>query len=384
MNNKEAICKINIKNEYAELKSLVVGHADQNFRFPGKNEDLSADYMHDYGGGGFDYMDETSEKTSIFEDFNSKNYEKFPIELINEENVNLNNFANKLSDFGIKVYRPERRNLSSNNSDMDIDYSASQFWRTRTYMQGRCPRDLILIVENKVIICPTIFRGRRKEIEYFYSEILENIKNNCSDVEIIDLRQYSLLKDDVFKLDNYDDSNHCIVSEAEPIFDAASVLKISEKKLLYQISNFSNYKGLDLLQTILPDFEIIPLKNWYNGLHIDSTISILNNKCILFNPTRCTYDLCKQTFSKHGFIKFIACPDNVYDHGHKYISTSSKWIAMNLLVIDPELAIVDEKQTELMSILKSECNINSVPVHIPLGRDFGGGAHCITLDLERE
>jgi hypothetical protein len=62
---------------------------------------------------------------------------------------------------------------------------------------------------------------------------------------------------------------------------------------------------------------------------------------------------------------------------------ASKWIAMNMLVVDPETVIVDKHQTNLMNMLEIY-NFTVIPLELRHSRTLGGGFHCVTLDLVRE
>jgi N-dimethylarginine dimethylaminohydrolase len=62
---------------------------------------------------------------------------------------------------------------------------------------------------------------------------------------------------------------------------------------------------------------------------------------------------------------------------------ASKWIAMNMLAVDPETVIIDSAQTELITILKSK-GIDSIPLTLSHSRTLGGGFHCVTLDTRRQ
>jgi glycine amidinotransferase/scyllo-inosamine-4-phosphate amidinotransferase 1 len=62
---------------------------------------------------------------------------------------------------------------------------------------------------------------------------------------------------------------------------------------------------------------------------------------------------------------------------------ASKWIAMNMLVVDPETVIVDSQQTALIKTLLSR-DFNVIPMTLRHSRTLGGGFHCVTLDLVRE
>jgi glycine amidinotransferase/scyllo-inosamine-4-phosphate amidinotransferase 1 len=61
---------------------------------------------------------------------------------------------------------------------------------------------------------------------------------------------------------------------------------------------------------------------------------------------------------------------------------ASKWIAMNMLALNPETVIIDAAQTELITILKKH-KIDSIPLTLSHSRTLGGGFHCVTLDTRR-
>jgi len=67
---------------------------------------------------------------------------------------------------------------------------------------------------------------------------------------------------------------------------------------------------------------------------------------------------------------------------HEY-PYASKWIAMNMLVVDPETVIVDRHQTELIKTLESY-RFRVIPHELRHSRTLGGGFHCVTLDLVRQ
>jgi glycine amidinotransferase/scyllo-inosamine-4-phosphate amidinotransferase 1 len=61
---------------------------------------------------------------------------------------------------------------------------------------------------------------------------------------------------------------------------------------------------------------------------------------------------------------------------------ASKWIAMNMLVVDPATVIVDRHQAELIKTLESY-RFTVIPLELRHSRTLGGGFHCVTLDLLR-
>ena len=68
--------------------------------------------------------------------------------------------------------------------------------------------------------------------------------------------------------------------------------------------------------------------------------------------------------------------------GSNIDSVSSKWIGMNILSVDPQTVIVDERQVPLIRQLE-KLGLTPVPIRFRHSY-FMGGIHCSTLDTVRE
>jgi N-dimethylarginine dimethylaminohydrolase len=126
-----------------------------------------------------------------------------------------------------------------------------------------------------------------------------------------------------------------------------------------------------------PDVEI-ELCNFYAGVHIDSTIVPLREGVVMLNASRVNFDKVPQVFD--GWQKIWV--NDVVAQGFYEYPYASKWIAMNMLVVDPNTVICDRNQTELIKTLKSY-RFEVIPLELRHSRTLGGGFHCVTLDLER-
>jgi glycine amidinotransferase/scyllo-inosamine-4-phosphate amidinotransferase 1 len=62
---------------------------------------------------------------------------------------------------------------------------------------------------------------------------------------------------------------------------------------------------------------------------------------------------------------------------------ASKWIALNMLVIDPQTVIVDAAQREIITMLE-QMKFTVIPHTLRHSRTLGGGFHCVTLDTWRQ
>jgi N-dimethylarginine dimethylaminohydrolase len=72
----------------------------------------------------------------------------------------------------------------------------------------------------------------------------------------------------------------------------------------------------------------------------------------------------------------------VEEQGFYQYPYASKWIALNMLSINPQTVIVDAAQTVLIKRLEQH-GLTVVPASLRHSRTLGGGFHCVTLDLCR-
>jgi N-dimethylarginine dimethylaminohydrolase len=114
-------------------------------------------------------------------------------------------------------------------------------------------------------------------------------------------------------------------------------------------------------------------------VHIDSTIVPLREGLVLLNGHRVGFDTVPKVFD--GWHKIWI--NNVVAQDFYQYPYASKWIAMNMLALDPETVIIDAAQTELQARLRSH-GIDSIPLTLSHSRTLGGGFHCVTLDLRRQ
>jgi glycine amidinotransferase len=61
----------------------------------------------------------------------------------------------------------------------------------------------------------------------------------------------------------------------------------------------------------------------------------------------------------------------------------SAWIGMNLLMVSPDVAIVDGSQPDLIATLEAR-GVQVIPLRLRHARRLGGGFHCVTLDTVRD
>lgn len=253
-----------------------------------------------------------------------------PEHIVEEANIDLELLSNALESMGVEVLRP---------SEMDfVQYGG---------MYNYCPRDRLLVYGDTVVDC--------------------NMMYPCRDMEIEALWEVTGMAGRVIKMPR----NQGL------ILDAANVCRLGDTWLFLESAS-GNRAAYDWLCQQFPDVKI-ELCNFYSGVHIDSTITPLREGLVLLNSSRVNESNCPQALADWDKIYIDqVVPQDFYQYPY-----ASKWIALNMLVVDPETVIVDAHQDQLIKTLLSH-NFNIIPMTLRHSRTLGGGFHCVTLDLVRE
>ena len=252
-----------------------------------------------------------------------------PQQIIEETNEDLYTLATTLMSLGVEVVRPDPLNFQTHDG-----------------MYSYCPRDRLLVYGSTVIDPAMLYPCRDMELQCYHDFI--------KDAEIIHMPRDQGL-----------------------VLDAANVCRLGDRMLFLESAS-GNRAAYDWLCTQFPNVEI-ELCNFYSGVHIDSTIMPLREGLVMLNASRVTFDNVPRVFD--GWHK-IWVTDVVAQDFYKY-PYASKWIGMNMLVVDPHTVICDRNQTELIKTLKSY-RFEVIPLELRHSRTLGGGFHCVTLDLHRE
>lgn len=335
--------KIASRNEYDPLRSIVVGDAT-DARFPEQDEIFRFNHS------------VTAWKDSQHPEG------KFPDHVISETNEDLEILAQTLQSFGVDVYRPSELNFTKVVKTHD--------WQSDG-MYNYCPRDVLLIIDDMVIEAPMAYRSRQMEAAAYWQIKRSAIKSGA--------RWISAPRPRLLTEENYIHNNNIRLTEEEPIFDAANVLRLNND-ILYLVSNSGNRMGAQWLQNVLgKTYRVHLLDNLYSYAHIDSTISVLRQGLVVLNASRVNEHNCPKVFD--GWTKIYI--DEVVPQSFYKYPYASKWIALNMLSIDPDTVVVDKNQIELIKTLERH-SMTVVPLELRHSRTLGGGFHCVTLDLERE
>jgi len=253
-----------------------------------------------------------------------------PQRIIEETNEDLDTLVTTLMGLGVEVLRPNPLNFQTHDG-----------------MYNYCPRDRLLVLGDTVIDTPMMYPCRDMELQC-YHEILK-------DANVLHMPRDQGL-----------------------VLDAANILRLGENKLLYLESPGGNRLAYYWLLRNLPGDTSIELVNFYSGVHIDSTIVPLREGLVLLNGSRVSKDNIPNAFRDWECI-FI---DDVVAQDFYQYPYASKWMAMNMLVVDPSTVIIDAEQHDLMELLARK-GFTVIPRTLRHSRTLGGGFHCVTLDLYR-
>jgi len=253
--------------------------------------------------------------------------------IIDETEQDLSKLCKALTEHGVEVVRPDPLNFQIHDG-----------------LYNYCPRDRF-IVHGSTIIDPAMMYPCR-DMEYqCYIDYLEDADR------IIHMPR-----------------------GAGMVLDAANVLRISKDKWLFLESSSGNRAAYDWLCEQLPDVDI-ELCNFYSGVHIDSTIVALNENCFVVNGSRIPGI---EQLPRHLQNKEVLFVNDVVAQDFYQYPYASKWIALNMLSIDPNTVIVDAKQDQLIAVLEDHFGMQVIPLELRHSRTLGGGFHCVTLDLVRD
>lgn len=289
----------------------------------------------------------------------------YPSYVVEETQEDLAELVVTLEQLGVLVHRPT-----------DIDHE-TRFTGIGWESSGRsayCPRDLALVLGPNIIETASPMRARYFELFALRKIFNEYFKQGSRFLAV----PRPQLESELYLQDN---EGSPVLSEAEPVFEAANCLRLG-RDIFYQVSRSGNNLGLMWLESmceLIGDMRVHPLRGLYEGTHIDSTIAILRPGLVLLNPERVSPETVPTPFQ--GWDK-IWCPPMCVSGEIDY-PLSTPWVGMNLLMVDPGTAIVDALQTDLIRQLERH-GITVIPRILRHSRLLGGGFHCVTLDTVRD
>jgi glycine amidinotransferase/scyllo-inosamine-4-phosphate amidinotransferase 1 len=251
--------------------------------------------------------------------------------IVDQANRELDILSETLLRHGVTVYRPK-----------PVDHVAAQG------MYNYCPRDRILIYGDTMVDVNMMYPCRNQEIASY-------------DRPMAEAQQILTMPRD-----------------SGMTLDAANICRLGNTWLFLESAS-GNRAAYEWLCEKFPEITI-ELCNFYSGVHIDSTITPLREGLVLLNASRVNESNCPRAFQ--DWERIYVTEDQIVAQDFYQYPYASKWIAMNMLAVDPETVIIDAAQTQLIDLLKTK-GIDSIPLTLSHSRTLGGGFHCVTLDTQR-
>lgn len=342
-------CPVHVYTEWDPLEEIIVGIID-DIRVP--EWDMALDAV-------------IPKKSKEF--FKTNSGKRFPVEQVEKARQEVNQLANILKEQGVIVRRP--------NEMPQHKPISTPFFTTGGGFYSAMPRDCLLAIGNQIIEVPMSWRSRYFET-FAFREILK-------DYSIRGAKWISapkpMLTDDLWN-SNYDPKSekfNSVISEFEPVFDAADFMKIG-KDIIGQRSHVTNNFGISWLRNVLGDNYNIHIYEFDDAspMHIDTTILPLAPGKVLVNKIWVSKlpDIFKNWEVFHP-------PESTIPDSHPLYMTS-KWIHTNILMLDEKRVIVESSEEHLIKFFK---NIGMKPILCPFRnfQSFGGSFHCATLDIRR-
>jgi glycine amidinotransferase len=356
---------VNSWNEWDPLRHVIVGRADGTM-MPAPEPAVEWDFRKDGVPAGM--------------------YGRFPKEMEDKANEQLDNFTKILEKRGIRVDRPTVFDFSKEIQTPD--------WKQKSSFGCMPPRDVLLTVGNEIVEATMSYRTRwfeyivyRPLLQQYFQEDL-NFRWISAPKPRLTERTY---KKDFWK--EYHRLNEeeklergrkgeWATTEVEPLFDAASVARFG-KDLFVEHSTVTNLSGIEWLRRQFPNHRVHKVmfdEEW--PCHIDATFVPLRPGLVLQNRKR--HPLIKETtelLRKNGW-ESVTCAEPAHKD-KAYLSHCSIWLSMNLLVLDPKTVCVESSEKAQMEQL-DKLGFEVIPVPFWDVSAFGGGLHCATADVYRE
>jgi glycine amidinotransferase len=301
-----------------------------------------------------------------FDMFRQRGGLPFPERLVSAARRELEGLARLLEGEGVKVRRPDV-------ADFGRPF-ATPLWQS-TGLYAAMPRDVLLVVGDELIEAPMPWRCRHFEVLAYRRLLREYFAAGARWTSAPKPALADDLYDETFVDPEPGRERYCI-NDSEPVFDAADFVRCG-RDILAQLSNVTNASGVEWLRRHLGDrYRVHVLKlNDTHPMHIDASVMPLAPGRVLVCPERVP--------SLPPMFKdweVLAAPPPA--RGDHPMFMSSRWVSMNVIMLDERHVVVERNETDLIAAFKS-WGFTPLPCDFRNFNAFGGSFHCATLDVRR-
>lgn len=298
---------------------------------------------------------------------------RFPGFMIEPAQRELDGFINLLQSLGITVRRPDAVDHRKRFSTPD--------WSSRGFC-NTCPRDSLLVIGDEIIETPMAWPCRYFETHSYRRVLKEYSRQGARWTSAPKPQLTDELFDEDFEIPGENDPMRYILTEFEPVFDAADFVRCG-RDLFVTRSNVTNAFGIDWLRRHLgPTYRIHEIESrCRTPMHIDTTFLPLAPGKALINPDYIDPDRLPEIL-KGWDILIAPEPNPIEGRLLKITSMCGKWLNMNVLMIDEKRVIVEKHHTGMIKAME-KWGFEPIPCEFLHYAAFGGAFHCATLDIRR-
>lgn len=351
-----APCPVNSHNEWDPLEEVIIGSLDGAV-FPGWNTVNEAcappgewaEITRRAGGAG----------------------NMYPPEMVASARRCLQTFIHILEQEGVIVRRLDPANYAA-------PYGAPD-WQVSGGSSAADPRDPFLIFGNEILETPMADRGRYFEAWAYRSLFKEYFKKGARWTSAPKPQLLDALYEPGYPVPGPDEPMRYILTEFEPVFDAADFVRCG-RDIFGQRSQVTNRFGIEWLRRHLgPGYRVHELENRSPyTLHIDTTFMPLAPGKVLVNPDFLDLDRLPSILDSWELL----IPPEPVPVVHDPLQIVSKWMGLNVLMLDEKRIVVEERQEPLIKALK-DWGFSPIPCAFEAYYPFFGSFHCATLDVRR-
>lgn len=292
----------------------------------------------------------------------------FPATLVDSIRQEIDGFVELLDRRGVRVRRPEPQ-------DKLRAFGAPGWSSTGFY--DAMPRDGFLVIGDEIIECPMAWRSRYFESSAFRPLFKDYFRRGArwSAAPKPELPDCAYNAD--WRTPREDGGPGLAVSEFEPTFDAADFVRCG-RDIFAQQSHVTNRFGIEWLRRHLgPGYRVHLLAfDDPHPMHIDATLMPLAPGKLLVNPERVT-----EAPPMFADWEVWAAPPPAIPQAHP-MYMCSRWVNMNILMLDPECAVVEAEDRPMRDLLH-DWGIEALACPFRNFNSIGGSFHCATLDVRR-
>lgn len=298
---------------------------------------------------------------------------KYPGFVVKSAQRQLDNLIHVIESEGVRVRRPDPVEFSRRFK--------TPFWSSKGYNVAN-PRDGLMVLGNEILETPMAWRCRYFEMAAYRSLLKEYFAGGAQWAAA----PRPMLRDDLydknFTVPKEGEPIRYAINEFEPVFDAADFIRCG-RDIFMTRSNVTNALGLEWLRRHVGDrYRIHQLESkCRQPMHIDSSFMPMAPGKVLVNPEFIDVDRLPSMLESWDVL-VAPRPNKLDNFWYKLFGMTSKWIGMNILMLDEERVIVEESQTDMIKAFK-DWGFKPIPCSFVDYAFFGGSFHCCTLDVRR-